>query len=120
MRPDRKKVKFMFAPKIEEEVNEVKEEVNELKQEVNEVNEVKLTRSNSMGGLASLSKSVCKQQETLDELNLIIEHLKEIITKYENEIKELQKDNKERDVLIKQYELKYSQVEKSINDIWNS
>ena len=81
---------------------------------------VALPRSNSMGGLSSISKSISKQQEQVDELTTIIDHLKEIINKYENEIVDLKKDNKQRDDLIKQYETKYNDIEKSINEIWNS
>lgn len=79
-----------------------------------------LPRSNSMGGLSSLSKSVSKQQEQVDDLTTMIDHLKEIIKKYENEIKQLQHDNKQRDVLIEKYEKRYAEIEKSISDIWNS
>ena len=80
-----------------------------------------LPRSNSIGGgLNTLSKNVVKQQESLDELTGIIEHLKEIIGKYEFEIKQLQDDNTQRDILIRQYESKYCDIEKAINIIWNS
>lgn len=79
-----------------------------------------LPRSSSMGGLSSITKSISKQQEQVDELTSIIDHLKEIINKYENEIKELKNDNLQRDKLIKQYEDKYNEIEKAINEIWNS
>lgn len=81
---------------------------------------VALPRSNSMAGLSTITKSISKHQEQMDELTTIIDTLKEIINKYEQEILELKKDNKERDNLIKQYEAKYNDIEKSINDIWNS
>ena len=81
---------------------------------------IPLPRSNSMGGLSSISKSISKQQEQVDELIAIIDHLKEIINKYELEIKELKNDNSQRDKLIKQYEAKYNDIEKSIDAIWNS
>lgn len=79
-----------------------------------------MPRSSSMGGLSTLAKSVTKQQEQVDDLSTMIEHVKEIIAKYEHEIKELQADNIQRDTLIKKYEERYSEIEKSINDIWNS
>jgi uncharacterized coiled-coil DUF342 family protein len=81
---------------------------------------VPLPRSTSMAGLSTITKSISKQQEQVDELTSIIDHLKEIINKYENEIKELKNDNLQRDKLIKQYEDKYNDIEKAINDIWNS
>jgi hypothetical protein len=81
---------------------------------------VPLPRSSSMGGLSSITKSISKQQEQVDELTTIIDHLKEIISKYENEIVQLKNDNLERDKLIKQYEDKYKEVEIAINEIWNS
>jgi flagellar biosynthesis component FlhA len=77
-------------------------------------------KSPSLGGLNTISKSITKQQENIDELHMVITHLKEIILKYETEILELQKDNKQRDILIKQYELKYEELTNSINTIWTS
>lgn len=46
-----------------------------------------LPRSSSTTGLASLSKGLIEQSENIENLNDMIQHLKEIISKYENEIK---------------------------------
>ena len=71
-------------------------------------------------GLNSIKTTIDDHDKQFKDFNRIIIDLRSVIHKYEMEIKELQKDNRQRDELIKKYELRYNEIEKQINDIWNN
>ena len=67
---------------------------NETKHPTSDVKKVDkpipMTRSASTTGLSSLSKGLLEHATHIESMTGVLDHMKEIVEKYENEIKELQ------------------------------
>lgn len=86
-----------------------------------------MSKSPSLTGLSSLSKGLNENQEAVLNMKNMLEHMKEIISKYETEVKELQRNTDAQESIIKEQKLELdgtkeeiSKILEQVNLIWNS
>lgn len=60
-----------------------------------------LARSNSTTGLSSLSKGLIEHEKNIGEMNEMIQSMRDVITRYEEEVKQLQKNGDQQELIIK-------------------
>ena len=86
-----------------------------------------LPRSASTTGLSSLSKGLIEHEKNIEEISGMITNMREIIGKYEEEIKQMQCNHDLQECIIKtqateliKAKWEIEQCVKKIQDIWDS
>lgn len=80
--------------------------------EVNDIEEVPiLPKSKSTNGLSSLTKSIIEHETKQNEMNDILENMREVVQKYQNELEYLKGMLKSQTEIIKSQEVCLSEYE---------
>ena len=83
-----------------------------------------LTKSKSINGLSSLSKSIIEHEEKQNEMNDILQNMREVVQKYQDELillKSMLKNQndiiKSQEICLEEYELELKQAREEIKNL---
>ena len=125
-----KKITFSNAVSILDVKTDVIEDV---KEDIEEAPKI-LSKSKSINGLSSLSKSIIEHENKQNEMNDILQNMREVVQKYQDELillKSMLKNQndiiKSQEICLKEYEdelkLAKSEIRKlvdQVKEIWES
>lgn len=87
----------------------------------NDIEEVKvdpvvqpIVKSKSINGLSSLSKSIIEHEEKQNEMNDILQNMREVVKRYQDELFILQENLKAQNEIIKSQEVCLSEYEEEL------
>lgn len=73
-----------------------------------------LPKSKSINGLSTLSKSIIEHEEKQNEMNDILQNMREVVTRYQNELFILQENLKSQNEIIKSQEVCLGEYEEEL------
>ena len=73
-----------------------------------------LPKSKSINGLSSLSKSIIEHEEKQNEMNDILQNMREVVKRYQDELFILQENLKAQNQIIKSQEVCLSEYEEEL------
>ena len=94
-----KKITFSNAVVISDVKTDIKEDVKDIEEAP------KISKSKSTNGLSSLTKSIIQHEEKQNEMNDILENMREVVKKYQDELTQLKAMLKNQNDIIKSQEI---------------
>lgn len=76
--------------------------------------QIPMTKSKSINGLSSLSKSIIEHEEKQNEMNDILQNMREVVKRYQDELFILQENLKAQNEIIKSQEVCLSEYEEEL------
>ena len=92
---------------------DVKTDVIENVKDIEEAPKI-LSKSKSINGLSSLSKSIIEHEEKQNEMNDILQNMREVVKRYQDELFILQENLKAQNQIIKSQEVCLSEYEEEL------